>query len=314
MTRRRPGAADGAPRLDLTGPIRSGGLAALAAVACIAALTTLVEVDDGPVVSTLATIRSEPVAVRHETGGTLVEIAVRDGATVKAGDRIARFDPRPIEAQISALTKQISGKRLQMDGLRQETEAVVGSAGSGSDPGRVARLHASIAELDRDLVGLTTQLMFAEEALKHVDVRAAVDGLVTEVAVASAGVVVPARARLLSIRPSADLLVLTVPMPVIPVFASSQAAPTQARVQLAGGLPMSRVFAGRVDGEAVQGAGGDVRVTIDLAGTPLADMRDRRLAFDVQFVTRTVPLARYLLSPIWRSATASGRAREGAAS
>ena len=109
----------------------------------------------------------ETVALSFEIGGRLVEIPVREGAAVDAGQTVARLDPDP-------LVRAVERAELQLDQAERDFARARKLAASNV----ASEVRAEDAETARDLADVA--LRDAREALRDAVLEAPFDGLVAE--------------------------------------------------------------------------------------------------------------------------------------
>ncbi|MBN9084277.1 efflux RND transporter periplasmic adaptor subunit [Methylocella sp. CPCC 101449] len=145
----------------------------------IPVLVTRVKTDDVPVTAdAVGTVQAlNTVTVRAQVDGQLTEIAFREGQDVKAGDVIARIDPRTYQAQYDqAVAKkaqdeaQLANARLDLERYTRLAQTNFGSK-QQADTQRalVAQLEAQV-RVDQALIDS------AKITLDYTTIRAPVDG------------------------------------------------------------------------------------------------------------------------------------------
>lgn len=290
------------PKLNVARPVRLG-IAALAGVALLAGAALAIDVDQGPVAVTSSVKRAEPVVIRLDGAATLGRLHATVGADVVAGALIARLDGRHIESELAALRKRVEARRLEIDGLKQEAAALA-AGDKTAMRARIASLEAEAVEADRAIIGHSARIALLEGQLERLDVRTPVAGRVLEVADAAPGASLAAKAMLAVVRPSLNRMHIDASLPpnagVVPT--PGQAA----RIWPSGSLLLAGSQTGKIESvggeadgqDARAGSGIKVRITLDTAGTPLAETANPPTALTVQIVTGTKTLAEHLFAPL----------------
>ena len=145
----------------------------------IPVLTSRSETRDVPVyLDGLGTVQAfNLVSVRPMIDGPLVEVKFREGQDVRAGDVLARIDPRPYQASLDAATAK-----------KQQDEANLANA--KLDAGRYAKLaatayssaqqsdtaRAQVAQLEAQVRGDQAQIDTARTQLSYTVITAPIDG------------------------------------------------------------------------------------------------------------------------------------------
>ncbi|MGX1739925.1 HlyD family secretion protein [Bosea sp. NPDC055353] len=109
------------------------------------------------------------VAIVPDVAGEVVEVPVQANQPLKAGDVLFRIDPTPFQAQVDALTAQLT---FQETRLAEMTQLQTHGTGRSFD---VEQRQAEVAQLRAQLAG-------AQWNLDKTTVRAPADGYVTNVA------------------------------------------------------------------------------------------------------------------------------------
>ena len=303
-------------KLNTRLPMQQGAIALVCAAMVGAGLFTI-DVDQGPVAAAAAVRRTEPVVVRHDTGGTLAQVHVGPGADVVAGALIAQLDRRHIENELAALRKRIDAKRMEIEGLRQEATGLSGAGDKTSMRSRIAALDAEAIDADRVIVGHSTRIALLEGQLERLEIRAPVAGRIVEIPQSTVGMQIAAKTPIAVIRPSANRLQVDV---IWPVSAAAQPSVGQtARLWQTGALGLGASFSGTVEsvgGDALDAspsptANTRARVVLDVTGTALADQRDGNPVLNVQLVTGTRSLAEHLIAPLIARRTEHSSSSEG---
>lgn len=171
------GAGVGAPSAAQTGAgskgaVRLAGPAvAVTATAAVAGSLPIRQQTIGRVVPAASTALSSPAA------GIVAQIAVADGATVKANDLIARLDDRMISAAIRRDEAQIAKDQAALadtQTIYDRTQSLVGSGSFTKQAGDDAR--AALSEAEATLNADKALLASDTVALANTEIRAPFDG------------------------------------------------------------------------------------------------------------------------------------------
>ncbi len=199
-SRETPAAGTAAPA---TGKPPAGTTAAAAPAAIEFASTDLYTVGAGTIARTIpVTGTLTPVAhttLKAKVAGELVELAVREGEAVRAGQLLARLDPadfelrvREREAQLRSMQAQLEQARRTLENNRRLLEQQFISRNAFDN----ASSAADVAVAARDAAA--AQLNQARKALADTRVVAPMSGVVSE-RFAQVGEKLPADGRILSI-------------------------------------------------------------------------------------------------------------------
>ncbi len=149
------------------------------AVKTVAAVKTSLPMDV-PATGWVVPIDSTTIAAQE--AGLITQIAVKDGATVKAGDLIAKLDPRTAQAAVNKdqanITKDQANLAQAETALTRANSLLTSSAGTQAtaDEARATR-DAAIATLSAD----QAQLASDQVLLGNTDIRAPYDGRLGDV-------------------------------------------------------------------------------------------------------------------------------------
>lgn len=149
------------------------------AVKTVAAVKTTLPMDV-PATGWVVPIDSTTIAAQE--AGLITQIAVKDGATVKAGDLIAKLDPRTAQAAVSKdqanLTKDQANLAQAETALTRANSLLTSSAGTQAtaDEARATR-DAAVATITAD----QAQLASDQVLLGNTDIRAPYDGRLGDV-------------------------------------------------------------------------------------------------------------------------------------
>ena len=117
------------------------------------------------------------VAVKAQIDGPLVQIAFREGQDVKAGDVLAKIDPRPYQAALdSAMAKKQQDEanlaNARLDAARYQ-KLVAGNFSSGQ---QADTAKAQVSQLEAQVRGDQAQVDTARTQLSYTTIQAAFDG------------------------------------------------------------------------------------------------------------------------------------------
>ncbi|MBB6442197.1 efflux RND transporter periplasmic adaptor subunit [Phycisphaera mikurensis] len=119
---------------------------------------------------------SREVVLRALTGGSLAEVAVREGAAVAAGDLLARLDDSVQAARVAAAGVRASAtaEAVELAAVAEQARRELGrteeAAASGAAPAwelEAARTAVTVAEARRDAAGQRRALAAAELAVEE---------------------------------------------------------------------------------------------------------------------------------------------------
>lgn len=120
----------------------------------------------GTVSTDNAAVKQDITAVGAQIGGPIVQVAVKDGDHVRAGQLLFRVDPAPYQVALQQAEAQLAAARLQ------KTQVVTQAAGTGAD---IVGAQGSLTIAERSLArqaellkqGFTTRVRY-DEALAQV--------------------------------------------------------------------------------------------------------------------------------------------------
>jgi RND family efflux transporter MFP subunit len=148
-------------------------------VKTVAAVKTTLPID---VSATGWVVPIDATTIAAQEAGLITQIAVKDGATVKAGDLIAKLDPRTAQAAASKdqanLTKDQANLSQAETALTRANSLLTSNAGTQAtaDEARAAR-DAAVATVSAD----QAQLASDQVLLENTDIRAPYDGRLGDV-------------------------------------------------------------------------------------------------------------------------------------
>ena len=167
------------------------------------AASDLLRLEPGPVTRTIpltGTLKaSNQTLVRAKVSGELVEVAVREGTPVRAGQRIARIDPTEFEARVREREAQRRSAEAQVEQARRTRDnnrALLDKGFISQNAFDNAESGYQVTEANRDAA--TAQLAQARKALADTAVLAPMTGVVAE-RFAQVGEKVSPDSRILSI-------------------------------------------------------------------------------------------------------------------
>ena len=167
------------------------------------AASDLLTLEAGPVARTIpltGTLKaSNQTLVRAKVSGELVEVAVREGTSVRAGQRIARIDPTEFEARVREREAQRRSAEAQVEQSRRTRDnnrALLDKGFISQNAFDNAESGYQVTVANRDAA--TAQLAQARKALADTAVLAPMTGMVAE-RFAQVGEKVSPDSRILSI-------------------------------------------------------------------------------------------------------------------
>jgi multidrug efflux system membrane fusion protein len=130
--------------------------------------------------------------VRPEVGGKIVEVRVRDGKTVKAGDVMFVIDPRPYEAAVARARAELASTRARAEFAAAERERAKGLIDAEAIP---LSLHDQRTNEDRmakaAVLAAEAALRQAEINLDYAYVKAPIAGRISRAEVTLGNLVQP---------------------------------------------------------------------------------------------------------------------------
>jgi RND family efflux transporter MFP subunit len=167
------------------------------------AASDLLKLEAGPVARTIpltGTLKpSNQTLVRAKVSGELVEVAVREGTSVRAGQRIARIDPTEFESRVREREAQRRSAEAQVEQSRRTRDnnrALLDKGFISQNAFDNAESGYQVTVANRDAA--TAQLAQARKALADTAVLAPMTGMVAE-RFAQVGEKVSPDSRILSI-------------------------------------------------------------------------------------------------------------------
>lgn len=148
-------------------------------VKTVAAVKTALPID---VSATGWVVPIDSTTIAAQEAGLITQIAVKDGATVKAGDLIAKLDPRTAQAAVTKdqanLAKDQANLAQAETALTRANSLLTSNAGTQAtaDEARGAR-DAAVATVNAD----QAQIASDQVLLEHTDIRAPYDGRLGDV-------------------------------------------------------------------------------------------------------------------------------------
>ena len=202
----------------------SGGAGAEATP--IPVLTSRSETRDVPVyLEGLGTVQAfNLVSIRPMVDGPLVEVKFREGQDVRAGDVLARIDPRPYQASLDAATAKKQQDEANLANARLDANRyakLAATAYSSAQQSDTAR--AQVGQLEAQVRGDQAQIDTARTQLSYTTIVAPIDGRiglrqVDSGNIARAGDVVPLTV-ITQLKPIS--VVFTLPQQALPAVASA---------------------------------------------------------------------------------------------
>lgn len=197
------------PRLDIRMPVALGLSAIVAFFGLGVGSAAILPIDKGVGLPGTIIVESKVKPVAHQRGGIVASIAVSEGQTVAAGDLLVGLDTSALDEQITSLKTQRAAAERQLMLARQEA-STIGDLQSRqlAAKSKVLALDRMVAEVEKDVSGLTARLQMAERERALMDIRAPVAGRVMALQAHAPGAVVPANAVVAEIVPNSDRLVV----------------------------------------------------------------------------------------------------------
>lgn len=164
------------------------------------------------------------VSVRPMVEGPLMEVRFREGQDVRAGDLLARIDPRPYQASLdSAVAKKQQDEanlaNAKLDANRYaKLAATAYSSAQQSDTAR-----AQVAQLEAQVRGDQAQIDTARTQLSYTEIKAPIDGRIGLRQVDSGNIARPSDAVPLTVITQLKPIsvVFTLPQQALPVVANA---------------------------------------------------------------------------------------------
>ena len=144
-------------------------------------------------------VRAQVIQITPQVNGQIVELPIRDNQVVKAGDLLFRIDPRPYQAALEDAEAAISGASINVAQAQDELDR--GKALTKRDPGVVAQFRlVQLANNLKEAQALKTRAQAVRDSaqlnLEFTEVRASVDGYVTNLELRLGSQAVASRAAL----------------------------------------------------------------------------------------------------------------------
>ena len=118
---------------------------------------------------------SNTVQVRARVDGEVIEIAFKEGDTVKAGDVLARIDPRPLEANLKQMLANLARDKSQLADARGNLNRLV-SIGEFAARKTVDNQRALVAQYEALVAADEAQVDYARTQLDYTVIRSPIDG------------------------------------------------------------------------------------------------------------------------------------------
>lgn len=164
---------------DTGKPIAGGAQAQAAGTVRVAAARA--ERQDVPVeVTGLGTVQPlNSVTVKPRIGGQIVEIAFKEGQSVKAGDVLARLDPRPFQAPLQQAKATLAKDTAQLGGIAEDLKRTTSLARNGWATGQALDSQkAQHAGLAATIQSDEAAIANAQLQLDYATVTSPIDGVV----------------------------------------------------------------------------------------------------------------------------------------
>jgi RND family efflux transporter MFP subunit len=195
--------------LDVRAPLTWGMATAALALIAGASVAALVPAERGVMMAARPVALAAIESIRAPRNGTVSEISVVEGQTVRAGDVLVSFDTRVLDEQIAALKAQseAAGRQLELTRLEAVTVGDLLKRKLATKANVVA-LEQQVAALDREITSFNARIAVAEQELQRSSLRAPADGRVVSVRVSATGDVVQTGTTLLELQPQPQSVVL----------------------------------------------------------------------------------------------------------
>lgn len=141
--------------------------------------TTVAETRNVPIwLSGLGTVQAfNTVTIRPRVGGALEEVNFTEGQAVKAGDVLARIDPRPYQSVLDQAKAKRAQSATQLANARRELERVDKLVGTGAESRRrYEELEANVGQLAAQEQADAATVGAAELDLEFTAVKAPIAG------------------------------------------------------------------------------------------------------------------------------------------
>jgi len=198
----------------------------------IPVLTSRSSTRDVPVyLDALGTVQAfNLVSIRPVVDGPLIEVRFREGQDVRAGDVLARIDPRPYQASLDSATAKKQQDEANLANARLDANRyakLAATAYSSAQQSDTAR--AQVAQLEAQVRGDQAQIDTARTQLSYTTITAPIDGRIGLRQVDSGNI-----ARAGDLLP---LTVITQLKPISVVFTLPQQALPVVANAMQGGMP-----------------------------------------------------------------------------
>jgi len=145
----------------------------------IPVLTARSETRDMPIyLDGLGTVQAfNLVSVRPMIEGPLTEVRFREGQDVRAGDVLARIDPRPYQASLDSATAKKQQDEANLTNARLDAGRYAKLAATAYSSGQqVDTARAQVAQLEAQVRGDQAQIDTARTQLSYTEIKAPIDG------------------------------------------------------------------------------------------------------------------------------------------
>ena len=117
------------------------------------------------------------VAVKPQVDGPLVEVGFREGQEVRAGDVLARIDPRPFQAALDQALAKLQQDQATLDNARLDSRRLAGLAASKFASAQQAdTARALVSQLEAQVRGDQSQVDTARLNLGYATITAPISG------------------------------------------------------------------------------------------------------------------------------------------
>ncbi|ODS52178.1 MAG: hypothetical protein ABS36_18730 [Acidobacteria bacterium SCN 69-37] len=176
------------------------------------------QISSGPVISGQLTPARE-ATVRAQVGGSIVELTVDRGQTVRAGAVVARISARDLEAGRTSAQAAVRSAETALDVARAEADRTAVLVKGGALASRdLEQAKNGVSAAEAQLAAASARVTTVEQALDDTVVRAPFTGVVSARPASIGDVVAPGTELLTIIDPSSMRLEALVPSDQVPAL------------------------------------------------------------------------------------------------
>ena len=207
--RKSRGRAAALPRLNIRAPLLVGILIAILFFGGGIGAASVASIDKGVPLSGNIVVETKVQTVQHQKGGAIGRIHVAEGQEVVTGQLLVSLDTQALDQQIAAMKAQAQAASRQLELIRQEAVTMNDLAERKlAARSKVLSLERQVAEVEKEVAGITARIAIAEEELSRTEIRSPVTGQILSLSVHGPGAVVQPGGTLLEITPRSDRLVV----------------------------------------------------------------------------------------------------------